>query len=281
MESMTKLMLLTFVAVFAAVGPASAQVRGSWPLNEGSGNTAYDASGNGNDGTLVNGATWVPGISGNAVEFDGIDDRIDIDDNHTLDITNNLRIDVWIKPYTNDKLMNIVTKWGIQSGANRNYDVNIGGYPYNLPHGSLPGHVCLLLTPDGYTHYILSSRDVVPANQWTHILATYDNDVMTLYINDILDTTLVVPMGGIFKGNAKLQIGSSESEPIVYKYYGIIDEVSVAGDTNSTHHSWDDAEGIASLTDTGLVILGAVLAFVAIYFIRRRNQSPCNVRGLS
>ena len=31
---------------------------GHWPLNEGQGTTAYDRSGNGNDGTLIGGPTW-------------------------------------------------------------------------------------------------------------------------------------------------------------------------------------------------------------------------------
>ncbi|MFO1499898.1 MAG: LamG domain-containing protein [Verrucomicrobiota bacterium] len=47
---------------------------GYWPLNETSGNTAHDASGHGNDGTLVNYAgnsgSWVPGQVGGALHFD-------------------------------------------------------------------------------------------------------------------------------------------------------------------------------------------------------------------
>ncbi len=49
---------------------------GFWSLDETSGTTAFDSSGNGNNGT-VNGASWVPdGKSDGALEFDGTDDYV-------------------------------------------------------------------------------------------------------------------------------------------------------------------------------------------------------------
>ena len=46
-----------------------------WHFDEGSGNSAKDSSGKGNDGT-IHGATWVDGNYGKALSFDGIDDSI-------------------------------------------------------------------------------------------------------------------------------------------------------------------------------------------------------------
>lgn len=58
---------------------------GYWSFNEGSGTTAYDGSGNGNDG-VINGATFAPGISGTGLDFDyTADDHVDIADNPQLD----------------------------------------------------------------------------------------------------------------------------------------------------------------------------------------------------
>jgi len=51
-----------------------------WKFDEGSGTTAGDSSGNGNDGTLVNGPTWVSGRHGMALSFDGVDDYVEIPD---------------------------------------------------------------------------------------------------------------------------------------------------------------------------------------------------------
>ena len=54
-------------------------VNAYWKLDEGSGNTAFDSSGHGYDGTIY-GATWTTGYSGYALNFDGIDDYVDFDD---------------------------------------------------------------------------------------------------------------------------------------------------------------------------------------------------------
>ena len=53
------------------------------------GTTAADSSGNGNNGTLVNGATWSTTAKfGAAASFDGSNDRIDVADNsNSLDLT--------------------------------------------------------------------------------------------------------------------------------------------------------------------------------------------------
>ena len=51
-----------------------------WMFDEGTGTTAADSSGNGNDGTLVNGPVWVDGIEGGALDFDGDDDYVDCGD---------------------------------------------------------------------------------------------------------------------------------------------------------------------------------------------------------
>lgn len=46
-----------------------------WHFDEGSGNTAYDSSGNNNNG-MIHGANWTSGVSGYALSFDGIDDYV-------------------------------------------------------------------------------------------------------------------------------------------------------------------------------------------------------------
>ncbi|HEV57513.1 MAG TPA: hypothetical protein ENN87_08445, partial [Phycisphaerales bacterium] len=55
---------------------------GWWKMNESSGTTAADGSGNAQDGTLNNfdGSQWVAGQTGygNALEFDGVDDYVSI-----------------------------------------------------------------------------------------------------------------------------------------------------------------------------------------------------------
>ena len=76
--------ILTLFVVNLAVGQAAAQSSGLiswWDGDSVSGTTVFDIA-NGNDGTLVNGATTAPGKVGNAFSFDGIDDFIQVPDSN-------------------------------------------------------------------------------------------------------------------------------------------------------------------------------------------------------
>jgi len=97
---------------------SDANLEGYWKLDEGTGSTANDSSGNNNDGTIT-GASWVQGTwddSGNrnlgtvhgaslttgkfgkCYSFDGTDDYIDCGSGNSLDITGNeIALVVWIK----------------------------------------------------------------------------------------------------------------------------------------------------------------------------------------
>lgn len=98
-------------------------------MDEMSGTTTYDNSGYGNEGTLTNSPTWVNGKYGSAVQFDGDNDNILIDNG--FDTVNHLTIAFWIKP-DNITLDRYVTfdsdKKSVILGYQDNY-FNIYDYP--------------------------------------------------------------------------------------------------------------------------------------------------------
>ena len=63
------------IADLAAAGGSAGPVA-HWKLDDGAGTTAIDSEGS-NDGTLVNGPTWVAGQLGDALHFDGSNDYVD------------------------------------------------------------------------------------------------------------------------------------------------------------------------------------------------------------
>jgi tetratricopeptide (TPR) repeat protein len=72
---------------------------GWWKFDEGSGRTAIDSSGHGNDGTLHGDPQWVDGIIGGALDLDG-SDFVTID-GVVDDITsNNITVSAWVKTTT-------------------------------------------------------------------------------------------------------------------------------------------------------------------------------------
>ena len=67
-----------------------------WKLDDGSGTTAIDSSGNGNDGTFVGDPQWVAGKLGGALDFDGDGDYVDFGNDTIFDITDAFSLTLWI-----------------------------------------------------------------------------------------------------------------------------------------------------------------------------------------
>ncbi len=69
--------LASFILVLGlAASTANADITsglvGYYPLDEGAGDTAFDMSGNGHEGTLHNNVTWIlPGFKGSGINLDG------------------------------------------------------------------------------------------------------------------------------------------------------------------------------------------------------------------
>ena len=70
-----------------------------WKMDENQGSIAADSIGS-NDGTIT-GATWIPGISGAALNFDGTDDYVEVPDSTTFDLTSALSLEAWVNPTGN------------------------------------------------------------------------------------------------------------------------------------------------------------------------------------
>jgi hypothetical protein len=74
--SLIYLTSLIVVLALTIANPASADLVGWWRFDDGSGTTAMDSSGNGNDGTLNGGAQWTDGQIGSAIQFNGTDSSV-------------------------------------------------------------------------------------------------------------------------------------------------------------------------------------------------------------
>ena len=86
------------LAVSVPAPPPSGGLVASLGFNEGSGTTARDGSGNGNNGTILN-ATWTAaGRYGSGLVFNGSNAWVTIVDSASLHLASGMTLEAWVSP---------------------------------------------------------------------------------------------------------------------------------------------------------------------------------------
>ena len=152
-------------------------LQGWWKLDETSGTKAADASGNGNDGTLKSGPTWVKGFKGNAVKFDGKNDYIAIDKlKYARKGIPAMTLATWIRT------TNAADQYVLSFDRDHYWQLVING-------GSAEdGQVAWLMTTDAGFATIRSTARI-DNGSWRHVAAVFDNGKMTIYIDGVANGT--------------------------------------------------------------------------------------------
>ena len=161
-------------------GPLSninAGLVGWWKLDENTGTTANDSSGNGNTGTLTNGPSWVTGKINSALSFDGDNDYVTVADASVLEDFADMTISAWI----------YLDGWGT-------WDTSVICRKNNiyLLH-VVKGDKCLeFLTGDNWGGGALkTANDTLTLNAWHHVVAVKHTATSKkyLYINGSLSAS--------------------------------------------------------------------------------------------
>lgn len=190
---------------------------GSWNLNQATGTTATDNSGN-NNGNLVGGANWVTGKRGSSVDLDGIDDYITIADATNLDSMKAVTLSTWVN------LSQLPTQNYVVVGkdsSDASYRIIVGSN----------GTVSFTVSTNNNSWYSagtsISSNSKITPNNWKHIVGTYDGSYVRIYINGVLDNSSSQKISGnIFNSASSLRFGFKSSSNIDYTK-GRVDEVSL------------------------------------------------------
>lgn len=155
---------------------STADLVGHWRLDEGSGPSAFDSSGNGNTGTLE-GPTWTTGILGGALSFDGVENRVSVD---VGDLATPWTASMWVKrtdsPSADARLMD--------SAA---YPAGTSLRLEQYGSGNKVG-----ITKYGSADYAFPY--VAPAGSWVHLAFVGTSTDTSLYANGNLAGTLGVSL---------------------------------------------------------------------------------------
>ncbi len=170
--------------------------------------TPEDHSGQFNHGTIVNEVTLTPDRFGNpdeAYAFGGSDDYISVPHDASLDAATHMTIAAWIRP--------TITHGRYILKKNGAFSLDI-----------YPGKARALFSRQGYisTDFSIEGNSEIVEDEWQHIAASCDENVLKIYYNGHLEKA-VSTGGGIKTSSNPLLIGRYSGT----SFNGAIDEIRV------------------------------------------------------
>ncbi len=176
--------------------------------------THYDSTIYGNDGINYGSNQNYAGQIDGANSFDGSDDWVDCSNSESLDITDNITLEAWVKRASDGygSYLGIISRMG--SSYNR----------YQLRYKPAD-NVAQFFLGDGSSYTIVNSNNDLSLGVWTHLVATWDGTNMKMFVNGIQQTD-----AGIFTGSPSLSYETLELGRYTDINYfgGGIDEVRIS-----------------------------------------------------
>ena len=217
-----------FACVIGALGAGVAHVAaadktaglvGDWAFDEGSGQTASDSSGRGNNGK-VSGATFVKRGQGHALHFDGKAGVVEVAANPSLDIGAAGTISMWFNP---EQPHGALFSWGAAGEASNRQFVAV--FDTRTKWGT-PGNE-LRLWLGGNRRYQTHSQTITEpvTGRWQHIAMAIDGPRIVCYRDGVPDSVVTMPFTMDVKDRSLLIGKYVWSGKQVFR--GLIDEVRV------------------------------------------------------
>ncbi|MYB65077.1 LamG domain-containing protein [Candidatus Poribacteria bacterium] len=183
-----------------------------WKLNDASGTTVGDSSGNGHEGTLVGDPQWTDGYFDGALDFDGTEDEVDIPFHENLN-QETFTITAWANATTGGT--------GHRAVVSSRDDFPQRGFIFY----ATPNNIWQFWTGGGGWNPI--SGPAVNLDDWDHLVGTYADGLQRFYVNGEFvgetNATISVNTAQEFLIGA----GANETATHNYRFVGKIDDVRV------------------------------------------------------
>ena len=191
-----------------------------WEMDDASGETALDSSGNSLDGTMsgfsVDDSQWVSGIRRGALDFDGVNDYVAVSGYQGVVGTHSRTVSAWIRPTA---ASGTILSWGNPAdGEAWIFMVNGGGQ--------------IQVTLNGDDGDIAGSTDVMSDGLWHHVAAVLENDgspdlsEVALYVDGVREVAACQPMPVNTGKGIDVHIGAADAATGGY-FQGQMDDVAI------------------------------------------------------
>ncbi|WP_344943855.1 LamG-like jellyroll fold domain-containing protein [Sphaerisporangium flaviroseum] len=183
----------------------------AYGMNEGSGTTVADSSGQSNTGAARD-TTWTTGKYGKALSFNGSSSWVTIQHAALLRLTNALTLSAWVRPSALDDLWrSVLMKENAEGGS---YGLYVSS-EYTARSGWLQ------TTEEGGG---IVGSGPLPQNQWSHLAFSYAGGTARLYVNGTQVAQVPVAGDALDDGGVRRIDGNAFWGEF---YSGLIDEVRV------------------------------------------------------
>lgn len=203
-----------------------------WKFDEGSGTSAADLSGNTNTGTLLNGPTWVSGVSGTGVQLDGTNDSIEAAHSSSLNITGNaFSICAWVKVNGDNTLSDTAQTVICKPVSGSGHTSPFFSYCLHLIRNSATNWTPRFFLSLAGVAQTVSSSVSVGTGAFFHFAGIYNGATMKIYIDGVERGSLSIT-GNISGYSTPVRIGLNGGSLEAFK--GVIDNVMIFSRAIST-----------------------------------------------
>jgi hypothetical protein len=154
------------------------------------------------------------GANNTAASFDGVDDIVSVPDSGSLDVTNGVTVEAWVKRTRTGVWQNVLAKPGSGNTSAQNYALWVN--TSNQPVGYFG---------NGSSSVAVTAPTALDTS-WHYVVVTYDNATAKIYVDGVLkaSTTSTVHLTANTKA---LAIGRAPDNSRIFG--GVIDEAAVYG----------------------------------------------------
>jgi hypothetical protein len=212
--------VLVLILLMLWVMPSEAGLLRYWRMNDGTGTSTVDASGNGGTVTLCNtttcpsasGPAWGTGRVQGGLVFDGTSDNGTFTNiNPTV-----ISICVWVNMSAATNSQQVVTRLSDEAWDLRSRD---GGVANSGPN--------FIVRNTSGTYYAAGWTTALSAATWYHLCGTYDADTVRLYVNGVERATNTTATGNLRSSASDDGVLGTHSSRTTNWFVGTMDEVRI------------------------------------------------------